>query len=76
MVVVREWDQYTDRDRVYTGGVWPVEATCVILEGEERWLIDELPADLSEQVFMQQRELGVENDPDWRKEWELSLIHI
>ena len=72
MVVVKEWDQYTGRDRVYTGGMWPVEASCVVIEGEERWMIDELPTDLSELVFMQQRGLGIEHEPGWKKEWSCS----
>ena len=40
----------------------------VTKEGE-RWLIDELPADLSEQVFLQQRDLGVEHQERWGHEW-------
>ena len=44
MVLVKEWDPYTERHCVQTGGVWPVEASCVVIKGRERWLIDELPA--------------------------------
>ena len=32
-------------------------------------MIDELPADLSEQVFMQQRDMGVELEEEWKQEW-------
>jgi hypothetical protein len=32
------------RWRVSKGDVWPVEASCVMVEGEERWVLDELPA--------------------------------
>ena len=67
-VVVKDWDQYTARHRVLTGGVWPLEASCVVVDGEERWMIDELPADLSEQIFMQQRDMGVEHKEEWEQE--------
>ena len=32
--------------------VWPVEASCVLVEGEERWVMDQLPAELNEQADM------------------------
>ena len=41
----------------------------MVIEGEERWLVDELPADLSEQLYMQQRDMGVEHKGGWQQEW-------
>ena len=51
------------------GGVWPVEASCVLVEGEERWVLDEPPAELNEQAYMWQWEQGVDCDDTWRQEW-------
>ena len=42
------------------------------MEGGLRWILDRLPAELSEQVYMQQREQGVENEGGWRQEWSCS----
>ena len=46
------WDASAGRLRVGKGGVGPVEASYVLVEGEERWVLDELPAELSEQAYM------------------------
>ena len=35
-----------------------------------RWILDELPVALSESVFMQQKELGLENRSGSKQEWE------
>ena len=45
-------------------GVWPVEASCVMTEEGQRWLLDALPAELSEQVFMQLREEVLEHSQE------------
>jgi hypothetical protein len=34
----------------------------VLVEGEERWVLDELPAQLSEQAYMWQREHELDED--------------
>ena len=54
---------------VQKGGAWPVEIRCVILEEGQRWLLDALPAELSEQAFMQLREQGQEHLLDGQQEW-------
>ena len=59
MRMTKMWDTSIERGRVQEGGVWPVEASCVVLEEGQRWLLDALPAELSEQVFMQLREEGL-----------------
>ena len=41
-----------------------VEASCVVLEEDQRWLLDALPAELSEQVFMQLREEVLEHSQE------------
>jgi ribonuclease HI len=69
MELTKVWDTSTERSRVQKGGVWPVEASCVAVEGGQRWLLDALPAELSEQVFMQLREQGQEHTLDGQKEW-------
>ena len=62
--MTKVWDSSTERNRVHKGGVWPVEASCVVLEEGQRWLLDALPAELSEQVFMQMREEGLEHSQE------------
>ena len=54
MSLDKVWDASTGRLRVGKGGVWPVEASCVLVEGEESWVLDELPAELNarEQAYM------------------------
>ena len=52
MTLDKVWNASTERLRVGKGGAWPVEASCVMVEGEERWVLDELPAELSEQACM------------------------
>ena len=32
-----------DRWRIGKGGGWPVGASCVLVGGEERWVLDGLP---------------------------------
>ena len=54
MTLDKVWDASAERWRVGKGGVWPVGASCVLVEGEERWVLDELPAELSEQAYMWQ----------------------
>ena len=72
MTLDRVWDTSAERWRVGKGGVWPVEASCVVVEGEERWVLDELPAELSEQAYMWQWEHGVDGNEDQRHEWQCS----
>ena len=46
MTLDKVWDASAERWRVgklYKGGVWPVEASCVLVEGEEWWVLDVLP---------------------------------
>ena len=31
-------DTATGRNRVQKGGMWPVEASCILVDGEERWM--------------------------------------
>ena len=69
MKLTKVWDTSTERSRVQKGGVWPVEASCVMLEEGQRWLLDALPAELSEQVFMQLREQGQEHSLEGQQEW-------
>ena len=52
MLLDKVWDASAGRLRVGKGGVWLVEASCVLVEGEERWVLDELPAELTEQAYM------------------------
>ena len=66
------WDESAGRLRVDKGGVWPVEASCALVEGEARWVLDELPAELSEQAYMWQRERALDGDGDWEQEWQCS----
>ena len=40
-----------------------------MLEEGQRWLLDALPAKLSEQVFMQLREEGLEHSQEGQQEW-------
>ena len=56
MTLDKVWDASAQRWRVGKGGVWPEEAcaSCVPVEAEERWVLDELPAELSEQAYMWQ----------------------
>ena len=72
MRLTKVWDAFTERSRVHKGGVWPVEASCVVLEEDQRWLLDALPAELSEQVFMQLREEGLEHSQGGQQEWRCS----
>ena len=65
-------DESAGRLRVDRGGVWPVEVSCVLVEGEARWVLDELPAELSEQAYMWQREHALDGDGDWEQEWQCS----
>jgi hypothetical protein len=44
----------------------------VVLEEGQRWLLDALPAELSEQVFMQMREEGREHSQEGHQEWSCS----
>ena len=71
MRLCKVWDESTERSmrRVQGGGVWPVEASCVMLEEGQRWLLDALPAELSGQVFMQLREEGLEHSQEGQQEW-------
>ena len=64
------WDASAERWRVGKGGIWLVEASCVMVEGEERWVLDELPTELSEQayVYMWKWEQGVDGDGNQRQE--------
>jgi hypothetical protein len=39
------------------------------MEGEERRVLDQLPAELSEQAYMWQWDLEVDGDSYWRQEW-------
>ena len=49
-----------------------MEASCVLVEGGERWMLDELPAELNEQAYMWQWEQGVDWGGTWRQEWACS----
>ena len=51
MELCKVWDATTERWRVDAGGVWQVEASCVLADGAERWVLDELPAELNELEF-------------------------
>ena len=62
------WDVSAGRLRVGKEGVWPVEASCVLVEGDERWVLDDLPAEFNEQAYMWQWEHGVDGNSDRR--WE------
>ena len=55
------WDASAVGWRVDKCGVWPMEAHRVLVGGEERWVLDELPTELNEQAYMWQWEQGV----DW-----------
>ena len=66
---MKVWDASAERWKVGKGGVWPMEASCVLVGGEERWVLDELLAELSEQAYMWQWEQGVGGDDTWRQEW-------
>ena len=72
MWLTKVWDKSTERSRVHKGGIWPVEASCLVLEEGQRWLLDALPAELSEQVFMQMREGGLEHSQEGQQEWSCS----
>ena len=54
MILDKVWDASAERWRAGTGEVWPVEARCVLVEGEEQWVLVELPAELNEQAYMWQ----------------------
>ena len=45
MTLDKALDVPTERLKVGKGGVWPVEPSCVMVGGEERWVLDELPAE-------------------------------
>ena len=53
MELCKVWDASAERWRVGSGGmyVWPVEASCVLANGAERWVLDELPPELSQQAY-------------------------
>ena len=72
MTLDKVWDAPAERLRVGKGGAWPVEASCVMVEGEERWVLDELPAEISEQAYMWQWEQGVDGEDSKRQEWQCS----
>ena len=72
MTLGKVWDDSAERWRVGKGGPWPVEASCVMVEDEERWVLDELPAELSKQAYMWQWEQGVDGDDNQRQEWQCS----
>jgi hypothetical protein len=40
MTLDKVWRASAERWRVSKGGVWPVEASCVLVEGEERRVLD------------------------------------
>ena len=71
MKLGKVWDASAERWRVGIGGVWPVEAICILVDGEERWVLslDGLPAELSEQAHMWQREQGADGEDDRMQEW-------
>ena len=46
-----------------------MEASCVLAEGEERWVLDQQPAELSGQAYMWQWEQGVDWRGTWGQEW-------
>ena len=69
MTLDKVWDASAERWRVATGGMWPVEASCALVEGGERWVLDELPAKLSGQAYMWQRGQGVDGEDDRRQGW-------
>ena len=54
MGLCKVWDGAAGRNtcRVKVGGVWLVEASCVLVEGEERCVLDGLSAELSEEAGM------------------------
>ena len=52
MTLGKVWDVSAGRWRVSKGGVWPVEANCVLVGGGERWVLDQLPTELNEQTYM------------------------
>ena len=72
MTLDKVWDAPTERLKVGKGGVWPVEASCVMVGGEERWVLDELPVEISEQAYMLQWEQGVDGEDSKRQEWQCS----
>ena len=41
----------------------------ILVDGAERWVLDELPAELSEQAYMWQREQGMDAEDDRKQEW-------
>jgi hypothetical protein len=40
MTLDKVWDASAEKWRVSKGGVWPLEASCVLVEGEERRVLD------------------------------------
>ena len=44
----------------------------MMIGGGERWVLDELPAELSEQAYMWQWEHGMDGDSNRRREWQCS----
>ena len=50
MELCKVWDGAAGRRREGVGGVWPIEASCVLVDGVERWVLDELPTELSEHM--------------------------
>ena len=72
MTLDKVWDASAGRLRVIKGGVWPMEASCVVVEGEKRWVLDELLAELSEQAYMWQWGHGMDGDSNRRRERQCS----
>ena len=70
---MKVWDPSAERWKVGKGGVWPMEASCVLVGGEERWVLGGLLAELSGQAYMWQWEQGVGGDDTWRQEWVVVL---
>ena len=64
------WDEAAGRLRVEEGGCgqWR-QAVCWSTGGEERWVLDEVPAELSEQAYMWQMEEGLDGSSTGRIEW-------
>ena len=72
MTLDKVWDASAERWRASKGDVWPVKANCMMVAGEERWVLVELPAEISEQAYMWQWEQGVDGDGNQRQKWQCS----
>ena len=44
----------------------------MLVDGEERWVLDGVPAELSEQAYMWQREEGLDGSSTGRIDWSCS----